>query len=117
MVSRGASLARLSPAETAALRDFADGVRVMLGATLRQVCLFGSRARGEGDEDSDLDVAVIVAPGGRSRRREVQDLAFTLHLSTGIDIAPLVIEQPALDDLRARELALAHALDHDGVPL
>jgi predicted nucleotidyltransferase len=40
--------------------EFARLVRERLGARVRQVVLFGSRARGEGREDSDYDVVVVV---------------------------------------------------------
>jgi predicted nucleotidyltransferase len=94
-----------------------DGARSRLGAVLLEARLFGSRARGEGDEESDLDVAFIVQAGGRARRREVQDLAFDISLRTGIQLSPLVIEEPDLALLRARERLLAAELDRDGRPL
>ena len=50
----------LSASEQAALREFLDRVRSMLGPELREARLFGSRARGEGHEHSDLDIALIV---------------------------------------------------------
>jgi predicted nucleotidyltransferase len=109
--------AHLTPAEQAALTEFVAAARRVLGADLLEARLFGSRARGEAHEDSDVDVALIVTAAGRDRRYEVYDLAFEIQLRTGIDIAPAVIEQARLEELRARERLIAQAIDHEGVPL
>jgi predicted nucleotidyltransferase len=108
---------RLSSAEAAAVRALVEGTRVRLGPLLLEARLFGSRARGEGHEESDVDVAIIVAAGGRERRREVHDLAYDLSLEIGVPLAPLVIELPQLEELRARERLLARDLDRDGILL
>jgi predicted nucleotidyltransferase len=47
----------------AALRSFAERVRLDYGARLKGLYLFGSRARGDHREESDADVAVILADG------------------------------------------------------
>ncbi|MBN1961329.1 MAG: nucleotidyltransferase domain-containing protein [Deltaproteobacteria bacterium] len=107
----------LTEAEAVALNDFVSAVRTSLGSLLQSIILFGSRARGQGHQESDLDIAIIVAAGGRLQRRLVQDLAFDIHLRTGIDIAPLVIEEPYLNEMRLRERSLAYALDHEGILL
>jgi predicted nucleotidyltransferase len=48
-------------------------VRARFGTRLRQVVLFGSRARGSGRADSYLDVLVLVDGLTRAERREVLD--------------------------------------------
>ncbi len=43
-----------------ALRQFADAMRSLYGSQLRQLVLYGSRARGDAVEDSDVDVLVVL---------------------------------------------------------
>jgi predicted nucleotidyltransferase len=108
----------LSASETAALREFVARARAALGSRFRAARLFGSRARGEGHEHSDLDVALIVDAGARRRyRREILDLSFDVGLAHGVELAPLVIEESQLQELRDRERRLAYAIDHEGVAL
>jgi uncharacterized protein len=107
----------LTPAEQAAVDELVAGARALLGDEIREVRLFGSRARGEGTADSDLDVALVVTSEGRRRRREVQDLAFDIRLRRGIALAPLVVDEAVLAEMRQRERRLALDLDREGIPL
>ena len=50
----------LSKNERLALDHFAEKVEEALGDSLKQMVLFGSRARGDDEPDSDLDILVIV---------------------------------------------------------
>jgi predicted nucleotidyltransferase len=107
----------LSASEQAAVRAFVDRAREMLGADLREIRLFGSRARGQGREDSDVDLAVIVTEAGRARRHTLYDLAYDVGFAHRVELAPLVIEERRLDELRARERLLAREIDTDGIRL
>lgn len=107
----------LTPAEQAGVSELVAGARAILGDELREVRLFGSRARGEGTADSDVDLALVVTAEGRRRRRGVQDLAFDIGLRLGIALAPLIVEEGVLADLRQRERRLALDLDREGIPL
>ena len=108
---------RLSPAERAAVDELVAAARSRLGGELREVRLFGSRARGEGTADSDVDVALVVTSAGRQRRYEIYDLAFDLGLRHRVALAPLVIEDERLAELRRRERRLALDLDREGILL
>jgi predicted nucleotidyltransferase len=108
----------LSASETAALQEFMAGVRALLGPQLESARLYGSRARGEGHEHSDLDVALIVTRGTRSLHRDaIYDLAFDVGLIHGVELAPLLLEEPQLQELRALERRLAREIDTGGIPL
>ena len=51
-------------------REYAGVLRQQLGARVRQVVLFGSRARGDADDFSDFDVLIVVD----KRTRDLRDL-------------------------------------------
>ena len=107
----------LSPVEAAAVREFAGRVRELLGADLKAMHLFGSRARGEGHEQSDLDIALIVARGARARRYDVYDLAFDVGLDHSVDLAPLVLEEEQFNELKRRERLIAQNIQREGIAL
>jgi predicted nucleotidyltransferase len=116
-MSASSRAAWLTPAESVAIDEFVAAARSLLGAELRDVRLFGSRARGAGTVDSDVDLALVVTPAGRARRHEVYDLAFDTGLRHGVQLAPLVLAEPLLRALRERERAIALDLDREGIPL
>jgi predicted nucleotidyltransferase len=107
----------LSDSETAAIRDFMAAARSVLGPELREARLFGSRARGEGHEHSDIDIALIVGAGGRAKRHLLYDLAFDVGVTHGVELAPLVIEEPRFQELKTRERLIALDIAEQGIPL
>jgi predicted nucleotidyltransferase len=56
------------------LVDFATRLKQALGAHLRELWLFGSRARGEARPDSDYDLLVLVDHDANQLRDRVLDL-------------------------------------------
>lgn len=52
------------------VREFGDAVRSLLGMRLKEMWLFGSRARGDSHPHSDYDV-LIVADGEKAELREL----------------------------------------------
>jgi predicted nucleotidyltransferase len=75
-----------------AVADYVAQLRDLLGADLRDVVLFGSRATGTHGPNSDYDLAVFVgddADLARSRRI-ASDAAYPLVLR-GYDIRPVVL--------------------------
>lgn len=82
----------LDTATVEALRLFA--ARIMAKYNVRDLILFGSRARGDHNRDSDADVAVLLR-GVHQRllptKLAMADEAFDVLLETGIRIQPLPI--------------------------
>ena len=112
-------LSHLTPLEREVLGRYVLRLSEALGPGLARTILFGSRARGEGHEESDLDVAVVVRGPEREVYRQVYDLAAEVNMEYdyGVRLAPLLLSEATLEDLRGRELAIARAILEEGVPL
>lgn len=107
----------LSSAETRALNELHVWLRQRFSERLREVTLFGSRARGEGDEDSDLDVAVIVDDLGWREAREVADVCGDLLTRYDVLVSPFALSGREMNRLRQRERFIARELSRDGIRL
>jgi|SRR5436309_8545817 len=107
----------LSATERAAIREFVDRARAILGPELKDARLFGSRARGEGDQYSDIDIALIVATPARARRHALYDLAYDIGLAAGVELAPLVLDEQRFQTLKERERAIALDIEREGIAL
>jgi predicted nucleotidyltransferase len=103
--------------ERAALDAFAEHLRARFGPRLRELALFGSRARGEGNEDSDLDVLVAVDNLTGAEGREVAYLAGDMLTEYDVIVAPFVVSSAHMALLRERERLLAREIARDAVPL
>ena len=86
---------------------------------VRQVILFGSRARGEFSADSDADVAVLLAGKAEQfvkTKLAMADIAFDVLLDTGIRIEPLPIWQDEwAHPAQYRNTLLLQNIERDGV--
>lgn len=54
------ALAALPPEERRWIEEFRDQLRAMLGDRLRDLRLYGSKARGDWHDESDIDLLVLV---------------------------------------------------------
>ena len=103
--------------ERTALTTFVDWVRGRFGDRLRELKLFGSRARGEGHEESDVDVLVVVDGVTTSEGRELTDRTGDLYTEHEVFISPLLLSTEHWARLRRLERLIVAEIDRDGVAL
>lgn len=107
----------LSPAEVATLAALKAALEARFGARLRELVLFGSRARGGGRDDSDLDVLVGVDGLTRDERGAILDLAADLSVEHDRVLSPLVLD-PSAASLRSTGARAIHdSALREGMPL
>jgi predicted nucleotidyltransferase len=107
----------LTSAERGALAELRVEGRQRFGSRLRELALFGSRARGEGDADSDLDVAIVVDGLTWQEGREMGWLAGDLLTKYDVIVSPFAVSSDHMEQLRSRERLIAAEIARDGVPL
>ncbi len=71
-------------------QEFARELRERLGLSLREVRLFGSRARGDASEDSDYDMLVIVDRRTPDVRAAILEIEVSLMDRYGVLISSLL---------------------------
>lgn len=107
----------LTPNEQSAVTTFCRSLQNKWGARVRDVRVFGSRARSEGNEDSDIDILVIVDDFAGGIRRDIYATAADFLLSHEVVISPLVMAQAQYDSMKSRERMLIREIERDGVTL
>ena len=112
-----ASGVKLCADESAALEALRGWLRARFGARLRELTLFGSRARGEGDEESDVDVAVVVEGLTSVEGREIAHFCGDLMTQHAVLVSPFAVSRERMDELRRRERLIAREIERDGLPL
>lgn len=108
---------KLLRAEEEALRDLAALARVRFGDRLRELKLFGSRARGEGNEDSDLDVLLVVDDLTGAEARALGHDAGDLLTTYDVIVVPFALSTARWLELCERERLITREIARDGVSL
>lgn len=108
-----------TPEVAAALDRFRELVRSRFGDRLREMTVFGSRARGDAHEDSDVDLLVVVDQLSESERGEVFDLAWSAAMAGEeyVVLAPIPYSTERAAESRRLEKRLMREIDIHGIPL
>jgi predicted nucleotidyltransferase len=89
------------------------------GARLRELVLYGSRARGDADEDSDVDVLVVIDDFDVAERGALFEAAYDAGVDGDdyVSVSPFVVSTAQAADMRRRERRIFAEIARDGVPL
>ena len=118
---------KVGPWAAERLSAFAEKARAMSPLPVREVLLFGSRARGDARRGSDWDVAVVVDDSNNSDARKARRSALNVFadialadIVVGFHLRPIVVPVAdiASDGVTWRvSPGLAHNIRADGLPI
>lgn len=103
--------------EREALRDLRAWLDERFGSRVRDVRLFGSKARGDAHEHSDVDVVVVIEELTPAERREIGSNSGDLLTRHGVVVSVLPYAQHEWEAARRRELLIVQEIERDGIPL
>ena len=107
----------LTREEKAALGEIKQRVQTLVGRRLREIVLFGSKARGDFDPESDLDIAILVDGLDQETKRKIIDVVADVEVKFLVVVSSLVLSWDDFQSLRARERRIALDIENEGVPL
>ncbi len=88
------------------VQEFVAALREKLGSRVRQILLFGSRARGEAREGSDYDMLVIVDHRSPEVRSTILEIESRLMDRYGVLVTTILRSQEEWERSQAFPLAL-----------
>ncbi len=97
------------------LEFFTAQIRKQLGDNLKQIILFGSRARGENLQDSDYDCLLIVKETSRIVKDTVDEVAGEALYQYSAIISAIIISEEKYSQQKYSPLLMNVA--REGVPL
>ena len=107
----------LSERERRAIEAFLKRVRRAYPQRVKQMSLFGSKARGDSHAASDIDILLIVDDEDWRFRHAISNIAADVSLAYDVLIEPRVIGQARWDEMRRHRFALYENVQAEGVGL
>jgi len=80
-----------------------------------EVCVFGSRARGDATEESDLDVLVVVEKLDHAIDKYISECPWEAGFPDDIVVMPIAITQETLKNSPLRESVFIRTVYQEGV--
>lgn len=77
----------LTSEEKNALSEFSALLRQRLGDVIKEIILFGSKARGDGEHDSDIDVLIVLTRVSWEIKKTISELAAQENLKYNVLIS------------------------------
>ena len=104
---------RWDPDEQKWLEEFQTAVRKQYANAVKDIVIYGSKARGDWHKDSDIDVLLILANDGAGQRETIETLAYDLSVTA--DALPLLMTLTEEEWCRQSGTAFWRAVERDGV--
>jgi len=84
---------------------------------VRNICLFGAKARGTGHVESDLDLFIVVPDLDWERAKAIYTLCFELSLRYDLLITPTLCSQAELENPLVQSMPFHRAIQEEGLPV
>ncbi|MBL7063020.1 MAG: nucleotidyltransferase domain-containing protein [Anaerolineae bacterium] len=111
------TLSSLPERERRAIEAFLKRVRRAYPQRVKQMRLFGSKARGDSNADSDIDILLVVDEEDWRFRHAISNVAADVSLAYDVLVEPRVIGQARWDEMRRHRFALYENVQAEGVGL
>ena len=108
---------RITKKESDALQAFNQRLLSELGKQLRQVILFGSKARGDSALDSDIDVLILADEEGRQMRKTISKISSQIGLDYDVCLGALLIANKRWQQMSSERFSLCRNVERDGILL
>ncbi len=107
----------LTRREQQAIYDFLQRLQHSFGQAVRQMTLFGSKARGDSGPDSDIDILIIMDEESWPLRNSISDIASDVSLEYNLLIDPRVIGRERWERMARENLSLYQNIAREGIPI
>jgi uncharacterized protein len=108
---------RITKKESDALQAFNQRLLNELGKQVRQVILFGSKARGDSAPDSDIDVLILAEEEGRQVRKTISKISSQIGLDYDVCLGALLIANKRWRQMSSERFSLCRNVERDGILL
>jgi len=109
--------ALLTPAEELAVRSFVHRLQAALGDVVRQIILYGSKARGDSEPASDIDILIVVEVEDWPLFDEISLIASRVSLEHNVLLSARAVGEARWEQMRRERFTLYQNVLRDGISL
>ena len=84
---------------------------------VREMCLFGSKVRGQAGPDSDVDIMIELAKRSPEIESDIDDITFEINLGNDSFITTIVFGQDELENGPMKESPIYKMIQREGIPV
>jgi len=105
----------LRPEEVQAVEEFKEKLLAALPGQVRDIILFGSKARGDGHPESDVDLLIVLENPTKEQTDIVYDITFDILLDRGIDLSAITFSREEVMQKRELGTPLMRNVAEEGI--
>ncbi|GFP19952.1 uncharacterized protein HKBW3S03_01456, partial [Candidatus Hakubella thermalkaliphila] len=108
-------LSLLKTEERNAVLEFADLLRERFGFLIKELILFGSKARGESDQESDIDILVVLTNLSWEIKKSISELAAEENLKHNVLISTIRYDTATWESPLIKASPFAKSIREEGI--
>ncbi|GFP28274.1 uncharacterized protein HKBW3S33_01689 [Candidatus Hakubella thermalkaliphila] len=108
-------LSLLKTEERNAVLEFADLLRERFGFLIKELILFGSKARGESDQESDIDILIVLTNLSWEIKKSISELAAEENLKHNVLISTIRYDTATWESPLIKASPFAKSIREEGI--
>lgn len=108
-------LSLLKTEERNAVLEFAELLRERFGFLIKELILFGSKARGESDQESDIDILVVLTNLSWEIKKSISELAAEENLKHNVLISTIRYDTATWESPVIRASPFGKSIREEGI--
>jgi predicted nucleotidyltransferase len=110
-------IGKLTETEEKAVREFSRELRLFSGKNIKQILLFGSKARGDFNKESDIDLFILAGEVDSILKRQTAKIVNKLLLKYEVLISPRLIPEIRYAYQKRLETGFIKNVERDGIKI
>ncbi len=107
----------LNTSEKEGLNTFVENVKQLLGSSLLEIRIFGSKVRGDFDAESDIDILLIINSDDWHIREEISKITADVNLEYRCNISSIIYTRQEHEKNKYFRTLFVQEVEKEGVSL